>query len=136
MSFGLNELRKIKKCLQYSLASSSSQLILSNDPKVKQSWVKVTKSFQAGSHILLLMVYQSFDEGLQASGGVRQLEEKLKQSKSSGFVYKTQNIECRHIYPQPSNKIRMLVGNKIVDHSDVIGASPVSATPTTSSFST
>ena len=31
---------------------------------------------------------------------------------------------------------RILVGNKIVDHSDVVGASPVGAAPTTSSFST
>ena len=29
-----------------------------------------------------------------------------------------------------------LVGNKIVDHSDVVGASSVGAAPTTSSFST
>ena len=31
---------------------------------------------------------------------------------------------------------RTLVGNKIVDHSDVVGASPVGAAPTTYSFST
>ena len=31
---------------------------------------------------------------------------------------------------------RTLVGNKIVDNSDVVGASPVGAAPTTSSFST
>ena len=31
---------------------------------------------------------------------------------------------------------RTFVGNKIVDNSDVIGASPVGAAPTTSSFST
>ena len=31
---------------------------------------------------------------------------------------------------------RTLVGNWIVDHSDVVGASPVGAAPTTSSFST
>ena len=31
---------------------------------------------------------------------------------------------------------RTLVGNKIVDHSDVVGASPVGTAPTTSSFST
>ena len=37
---------------------------------------------------------------------------------------KTSNIRCT------------LVGNKIVDHSDVIGASPVGAAPTTSSFLT
>ena len=35
-----------------------------------------------------------------------------------------------------SNKRRTLVGNKIVDQSDVVGASPVGAAPTTSSFST
>ena len=39
-------------------------------------------------------------------------------------------------YRQVSNVRRTLVGNKIVDHSDVVGASPVGAAPTTSSFST
>ena len=38
-------------------------------------------------------------------------------------------------YRQVSNIRRTLVG-KIVDHSDVVGASPVGAAPTTSSFST
>ena len=37
-------------------------------------------------------------------------------------------------YRQVSNIRRTLVGNKIVDHSDVVGASPVGAAPTTSSF--
>ena len=41
-----------------------------------------------------------------------------------------------HDYRQVSNIRRTLVGNKIVDHSDVVGASPVGAAPTTSSFST
>ena len=40
------------------------------------------------------------------------------------------------IYRQVSNIRRTLVGNKMVDHSDVVGASPVGAAPTTSSFST
>ena len=40
------------------------------------------------------------------------------------------------IYRKVSNISRTLVGNKIVDHSDVVGASPVGAAPTTSSFST
>ena len=35
-----------------------------------------------------------------------------------------------------SNKSHTLVGNKIVDHSDVVGAVPVSAATNTSSFST
>ena len=39
-------------------------------------------------------------------------------------------------YRQVSNIRHTLVGNKIVDHSDVVGASPVGAAPTTSSFST
>ena len=39
-------------------------------------------------------------------------------------------------YRKTSNIRRTVRGNKIVDHSDVIGASPVGAAPTTSSFST
>ena len=40
------------------------------------------------------------------------------------------------IYHQTSNISHILVGNQIVDHSDVVGASPVSAAPTKSSFPT
>ena len=40
------------------------------------------------------------------------------------------------IYRKTSNIRCTLEGNKIVDHSDVVGASPVGAAPTTSSFST
>ena len=43
---------------------------------------------------------------------------------TSNTYRKTSNISCT------------LVGNKIVDTSDVVGASPVGAAPTTSSFST
>ena len=39
-------------------------------------------------------------------------------------------------YRNTSNIRHTLVGNKIVDHSDVVGALPVGAAPTTSSFST
>ena len=38
-------------------------------------------------------------------------------------------------YREVSNIRRILLANKIVDHSDVVGASPVGAAPTTSSFS-
>ena len=44
--------------------------------------------------------------------------------------------ELKFYYRQVSNIRRTFVGNQIVDHSDVIGASPVGAAPTTSSFST
>ena len=39
------------------------------------------------------------------------------------------------MYRKISNIRRTLVGNKIVDHSDAVGASAVGAAPTTSSFS-
>ena len=38
-------------------------------------------------------------------------------------------------YRKTSNIRHTLLGNEIVDHSDVIGASPAGAAPTTSSFS-
>ena len=41
-----------------------------------------------------------------------------------------------HQYRKTSDIRRTFVGNNIVDHSDVMGASPVGAAPTTSSFST
>ena len=46
-------------------------------------------------------------------------------------------ISVTHVtdYHQASNIRRGLVGNDIPDHSDVVGASPVGAAPTTSSFS-
>ena len=39
------------------------------------------------------------------------------------------------MYRQVSNISHTLVGDEIVDHSDVVGALPVGAAPTTSSFS-
>ena len=44
-------------------------------------------------------------------------------------------FSSNHKYREVSNIRRTLVGNKIVDHSDVVGATPVGAAPTTSSFS-
>ena len=38
-------------------------------------------------------------------------------------------------YRQTSNISRTSVGNKIIDHPDVVGASTVGVAPTTSSFS-
>ena len=40
------------------------------------------------------------------------------------------------MYSKTSDIRRTLVGNEIVDRLDVVGASPVGAAPTTSSFST
>ena len=55
------------------------------------------------------------------------------------------SVKCTYAYDRSSKNVayrktssisRTLVGNKIVDNSDVVGASPVGAAPTTSSFST
>ena len=46
------------------------------------------------------------------------------------------SVNCKRNYRQTSNIIRTLVGNAIVDHSGVVGAAPVGAAPTTSSFLT
>ena len=40
------------------------------------------------------------------------------------------------MYCETTDISRTLVGNKIVDHSDVVGTLPVGAAPTKSSFST
>ena len=45
-------------------------------------------------------------------------------------------IPIHNTYRKTSNISRTSDGNKIVDHSDVVGASPVGAAPTTSSFLT
>ena len=48
-------------------------------------------------------------------------------------IAKVMNFRPWQTYRKVSNIRRTLVGNKIVDHSDVVGASPVGAAPTTSS---
>ena len=45
-------------------------------------------------------------------------------------------MTVQNTYRQVSNISGTLVGNKIVDHSDVVGALPVSTAATTSSFPT
>ena len=45
-------------------------------------------------------------------------------------------VEAFKKYRQTSNIRLTLVGNEIVDHADVVGASPVGAAPTTSSLTT
>ena len=64
-------------------------------------------------------------------------------SKYQPFIYTpvlipVWNLSTGYIsdYRKGSNISRTLVGNKIVDHLDVVGALPVGTAPTTSSFST
>ena len=66
-------------------------------------------------------------DGLGLSGNIPLLDDICHQASASLTMMQ---------YRQVSNIRRTLEGNKIVDHSDVVGASPVGAAPTTSSFST
>ena len=50
--------------------------------------------------------------------------------------FSLRQVQLSPKYHKTSNIRHTLVGNKIVDHLDVVGASPVGAAPTTSSFST
>ena len=52
------------------------------------------------------------------------------------FIAVVQWVYEKGMYCQISNISHTLIDNKIVDHSHVVGASPVGAAPTTSSFST
>ena len=72
-------------------------------------------------------IFQAYIDGLvQERRNSRALAMESLQSCTKPSIY----------YRKVSNIRRALVGNKIVDHSDVVGASPVGAAPTTSSFST
>ena len=52
------------------------------------------------------------------------------------YTIATKVSSRKKCYRKTSNISRTLVANKIVDNSDVVGASPVGAAPTISSFST
>ena len=52
------------------------------------------------------------------------------------LVFAGQSIQTVGNYRQTSNIRGILVGNKTVDHSDVIRASPAGAAPTTSNYET
>ena len=54
----------------------------------------------------------------------------------NGLVPSPEPMFDYHKYRKTSNISRIFEGNNIVDNSDVVGAPPVGAAPTTSSFST
>ena len=58
----------------------------------------------------------------------------MKLLETSDYTFPRTNMSSN--YHKTSNISRTLVGSEIVDHSDEVGASPVGAAPTTSSFST
>ena len=67
------------------------------------------------------------------------MELRLSYTNPSICVTRPQGVDISPLwwsYRKTSNISCTLVGNEIVDNSDVVGASPVGAAPTTSSFST
>ena len=64
-----------------------------------------------------------------ANNGILRTDKPLRQ-------YSNYMVSLHITYHQASNVRRTVVNNTIVDHSNVVGASPVGVAPTTSSFST
>ena len=62
--------------------------------------------------------------------------DKVNVGYGNGSLHNDTEIYWDLTYCKTSNISRTLAGNIIVDHSDVVGASPVGAAPTISSFST
>ena len=60
----------------------------------------------------------------------------LKQHTDKGWENKQEINLSTEIYRGTSNIRRTFADNRIIDHSDVVGAAPVGAASTTSSFST
>ena len=67
---------------------------------------------------------------------VLQLIDALGFGAKGGWVHETFSQRRFYIYLQTSTTRRTVAGNTIVDHLDVVGATPIGAAPTTSSFST
>ena len=66
----------------------------------------------------------------------RQKTSKINKVQTMCLFWGWTTIHTDYIYCQTSNISPTLAGNKIVNHSDVVGASPVGAAPTASSFFT
>ena len=80
----------------------------------------------------------SMTEGLTITFVLREHKNHLKVSETlfNSLFRQTMQKLGNKTYCQTLNISRTLVGNKIVDHLIVVGAWPVGAAPTTSSFST
>ena len=84
-----------------------------------------------GSHHVNITQVRSVDENIQLSRSVKSSMTLRKQK-----ILTSQEPVYKYKYHQTSNIRRKLVGNIVVHNSDVVGASPVGAAPTTSSLIT
>ena len=110
---------------------------LAYKPQDKPSWYAKSKSKSKISYYNKMIIIHRMTQRLKPIWIY--LSHKMRKSVSRKWI-KKQNanhfIQASACYRKTSNISRTLVGNKIVDNSDVVGASPVGAAPTTSSFST
>ena len=111
-----------RKCSTHLLLISVWKLMVNELSNIMVDWIMLKR----GSTVILFMrLYHQIDG----------LVQKRRYSIAIALVL---HLSCTNpmIYHQVSNIRCTLVGSWIVDHSDVVGASPVSAAPTTSSLST
>ena len=92
-----------------------------------QDYFSVKMSFCTGLKILFAHPEQTFS-GWHCVA----LVEQIFLLKVQVFYFQTESVTEYITYRQVSNISCTLIGNQIVDHSDVVEASPVSAAPTTS----
>ena len=78
------------------------------------------------------MVYNSINENRILGSS----NEVTKTTFMNYFFAPQAYVNLSEMYHKTSNIRHTFVGNKVVDDSDVVGAWPVGAAPTTSSFST
>ena len=88
------------------------------------------------------MLHQLYYKGLVFIWIVNTLKVNFQKSRKYGQKWSRTRLSINSdwhftssIYCQVSNIRRTLEGNQIIDHSDVVGASPVGTAPTTFSFS-
>ena len=105
-------LGRLLSCCQYDGLMQDSNMSIANALEILQSCTKTSNIYLLEIQVLPSLLTPAIDTG-------------------SPLV-----LPVMTNYRQTSNISRTLEGNKLVNHSDVVGASPVGGAPTTSSFST
>ena len=85
-------------------------------------------------HVFFEVSHKSFMDHTAVFNGKWELPHKLYDCMK--LTYLISCLSSNKMYHQTSNIKCTLVSNKLIDHSDVVGAPPVGAAPTTSWFST
>ena len=133
----LRDVRAIKTCLLENVSSlfSSSGILQRKAPVTARSLVN-----DCLPGIWVMLIYHASlnidDQDPAVPDVITTMSMGLGKHWSHGPFYNKYQLGRHRDYRETSNIRRTLVGNKIVDHSDIVGASPVGAAPTTSSIST